>query len=210
MTKKPTPLLLSPPPPKSIVSLARANGPKPKGRTKMLQQRNRKRTSIFRTDTTTKSANRFDDLFCISWMLSLHFYTINPLLKIQLVYKSSKKVFGQYPSLTSRLVNNRGLLLTDIAWSSQYPVNVIRASVTHLGCYCHTWHSNEFRNFIFLKYVPKGSVPYKSMDDALNLQFDARKRHRVWWKPSVGYSNKSFWCHDQGRKLNKFQFLSCA
>ena len=103
-----------------------------------------------------------------------------------------------------------GLLLTDIAWSSQYPVDVIRASVTHLGCYCHTWHSNEFRNFIFLKYVPKGSVPYKSMDDALNLQFDARKRHRVWWKPSVGYSNKSFWCHDQGRKLNKFQFLSCA
>ena len=100
-----------------------------------------------------------------------------------------------------------GLLLTDIAWSSQYPVDVIRASVTHLGCYCHTWHSNEFRNFIFLKYVPKGSVPYKSMDDALNLQFDARKRHRVWWKPSVGYSNKSFWCHDQGRKLNKFQFL---
>lgn len=101
MTKKPTPLLLFPlPPPQSIVSLARANGPK-HGR------RNRKRTSIFRTDTTTKSANRFDDLFCISWMLSLHFYTINPLLKIQLVYKSSKKVFGQYPSLTSRLVNNR-------------------------------------------------------------------------------------------------------
>lgn len=108
MTKKPTPLLLSPPPPpKSIVSLARANGPKHGRRTKMLQQRNRKRTSIFRTDTTTKSANRFDDLFCISWMLSLHFYTINPLLKIQLVYKSSKEVFGQYPSLTSRLVNNR-------------------------------------------------------------------------------------------------------
>lgn len=92
MTKKSTPLLLFPlPPPPSIVSLARANGPKHGRRTKMLQQRKRKRTSIFRTDTTTKSANRFDNLFCISWMLSLHFYTINPLLKIQLVYRVSKK-----------------------------------------------------------------------------------------------------------------------
>lgn len=108
MTKKPTPLLLSPPPPPQINRFV-STGKRSKtwAQDQLLQQRNRKRTSIFRTDTTTKSANRFDDLFCISWMLSLHFYTINPLLKIQLVYKSSKKVFGQYPSLTSRLVNNR-------------------------------------------------------------------------------------------------------